>query len=203
MAKDITIYNKKHQKFLQTTYKVGGNGVAFNTIKAFKNYIFFHDIKVASVRNANGSKILFCDKELYKSEGRDCVLSNVIASNANDILVLQNGDYVLQQYKNNKLTSLYSGYHKNNNLVVNYQFAINILNNISFKGFDININRNDNQIVIIEFIKHNNKLISKVKTITIDALISSDDKKEFIRKYDNKYTNSVIMHHNNLFYILS
>jgi hypothetical protein len=202
MAKDITIYNKKHQKFLQTSYKVGGNGVAFDTINAFKNYIFFHNIKVTSVRNANSSKILFCDKELYKSEGRDCILSDAIASNANDILVLQNGDHVLQQYKNNKLTSLFSGYHKDANLVVNYQFAKNILNNISFKGFDSNINRNDNQIVIIDFIETHKKVIAKCKTITIDSILSSDEKKQFIREYDDKYSNSIIMHNNNLFYIL-
>ncbi len=199
----ITVYNKQHRDFLKTNYKLGGDGVAFNSMKQFKNFIFFHDIKVTSVRNANGSKILFLDQKLYKNCGIDLKLSDTIVPNANDILVLQNGDYVLQQYKDNRLTSLYSGYHIKHNLVIDYKLATDILNNINFKSFDSNILREQNQIVIIEFIKGITKIIAKVKYITIDQILNSDDKKEFIRKHDSKYLNSVIMHHNNLFYILS
>lgn len=199
----ICLYNKKHQEFLKTNYKIGGDGVAFDSTKAFKNFLFFHNIKITGFKNANGSKLIYLDSKLYKRYGIDLILSDSIKENANDILVLQNGDYVLQQYKDNKLTSLFSGYHKAHILEIDYRFARDLLNNIDFKSFDSNIKRTDNQIVIIDFIKLSNKFIAKTKYITIDSKISCDEKKEFIRKYDNRYKNSIIMHNNNLFYILS
>ena len=52
------------------------------------------------------------------------------------------------------------------------------------------------------FIETDKKFIAKCKTITIDSILSSDEKKQFIREYDDKYSNSIIMHNNNLFYIL-
>jgi len=210
MSNAITIYSKKHRDFLKTNYKVGGDGVAFDTVLAMRNYFYFFNINITKIMQSNRSKRIITDKEIYKSCNKELFLSGSLKSCFDDVLVLQNGNYVLQQYdkESDNTYSLFSGYHKKQNLVIDYFYAMNLLNSINFDKVNKNTDASSNkEIVIIDFIKCDNetmksKWILKKKVITIDKDLSIEEKKEFIIKYDENYKNSVVMQNNNIFYIL-
>lgn len=209
----ITIRTNKSLKDWEQTmcrrYKYSGDGYAWETKKSFSNYLFFHDLKIEKINKGHWNKFrkIFLNNPIPRC-GKEFVLVDfekyMKYEEYNEILTLQNGDYVIQkQLLNNdiKNISLYSGHHKNHGLIVDYRMAENILKKVSFPKVIKNQKVENNEIAIMEFLG-SEKIILKKTLLTIDANdLSIEDKKATIRAYKSKFEESVIMFNNGLFFI--
>ncbi len=188
-------------------YKYSCNGHAWETKRAMKNYLYFNGLKIVSVSSlSNKQKVLEIKGDL-PTFGKNLILMNydeyIKHNGVNEILILQNGSYVIQKKINeNKIISLFSGDHKKHNLELDFFTGENIFNKIDFKKIASLHPASNNTVQIMEILGKN-KFIIKKTSLTIDQDdLSVEDKKTVIKTVIKKHENNIIMYNSGIFYIL-
>ena len=214
----ISLINEGYRKERGTQYKYLGQGYAWHNKKALQNDLFFNDRKIVSVSSSLGSNRtrLLKVTDNKKIATNSYKLINIddynVITDYNEVIQLENGSYLIQKIDNNgNKRSLFMGKHEKNGLILPYFYALNLLTKLNFEKIARNnINLNSNIISIFEIIGNknvyniNNKLMLKKTIIEINEYnLSIDNKKEFIRKYNSKFEDKIIMFNNGNFFIFN